>query len=287
VPALVSRTLAKTPVAVTRCQLDAQSHGPTSPIPSEDAYMMVLQIGQRIHRDLWLDGRPVRTEPLDPGEAVLHDLRRRPMFRVYNPIDSLNFYLPRVSFDVCADEAGAPRIDGLSFTPGVAIKDQVVAGIGSALLPACERPEEASQLFVDYVTTALVTHVAHAFGRMRAVERVPRGGLAPWQKRRAKELLDANLAGDISVSQLAEVCGLSSRHLSRAFRQSMGVAPHQWLLQRRLDKAKDLLCRTDMRLAEVAIACGFSDQSHFTRVFARAIGTTPNFWRRAHRDRQG
>src|SRR5271168_3632942 len=98
-PALLSRTIAKTPVAVTRCRLAAQSPRPTSPITSEDAYMMVLQIGQRIHRDLWLDGRPVRTEPLDPGETVLHDLRRRPMFRVHNPIDSLNFYLPRASID--------------------------------------------------------------------------------------------------------------------------------------------------------------------------------------------
>ena len=79
VPALIARTTDKRPVAVTRCRLDTPAHGPTSPIPSEDAYMMVLQTGERSHRELWLDGKPVRTEPLNPGEVALHDLRRRPV----------------------------------------------------------------------------------------------------------------------------------------------------------------------------------------------------------------
>lgn len=280
-PALLSRALNKTTVAVTRCRLDAPSHGPTTPIPSEDAYMLVLQIGQRVHRDLWLDGRHVRTEPLDPGEVALHDLRRRPMFHVYDPIYSLNFYLPQSSVNAWAEDLGAKRIAELNFTPGVGIKDRVVTGIGLALLPAFERPEEASQLFIDHITLALVAHVADAFGGIKASGRVSRGGLAPWQERRVKELLDANLTGDISVSLLAEACELSNWHFSRAFRQSLGVAPHQWLLQRRIDKAKDLLRAADVALAEVATASGFADQSHFTRAFSRAIGTTPRLWRRA------
>ena len=280
-PALISRTFNKTKVAVTRCRLDVPSHGPTSPIPCEDAYMLVLQIGQRVHRDLWLDGRKVTTEPLDPGEVTLHDLRRRPMFHMYDPIDSLNFYVPQSSINACAEDPGARRIAELSFTPGIGVKDRVVAGIGSALLPAFERPEEVSQLFIDNVTLALVAHVADAFGGIKAAGRVSRGGLAPWQERLVKELLDANLAGDISVSLLAKACELSNRHFSRAFRQSLGVAPHQWLLQRRIDKAKGLLRATDVALAEVATACGFADQSHFTRAFSRAIGTTPRLWRRA------
>jgi Helix-turn-helix domain len=69
--------------------------------------------------------------------------------------------------------------------------------------------------------------------------------------------------------------------LSRAFRQSIGLPPHQWLLQRRVDKAKQLLRDSRSPLAEVAADCGFADQSHFTRVFTRAVGISPGQWRRA------
>ena len=90
-----------------------------------------------------------------------------------------------------------------------------------------------------------------------------------------------DLDGDISVMVLARACGLSTKHFSRAFRQSTGLPPHQWLLQRRIDKAKQLLRDSRSPLAEVAADCGFADQSHFTRVFTRAVGISPGQWRRA------
>ena len=83
---------------------------------------------------------------------------------------------------------------------------------------------------------------------------------------------------------LANACGLSSKHFSRAFRQSNGLSPHQWLLQRRVDKAKRVLRDPRVAIADVAIACGFSDQSHFTRVFTRWVGSSPGQWRRAQLD---
>lgn len=283
VPAFVSRTLTKAPVAVTRCMLDAPSHGPTSPIPCEDAYMVVLQTGQRSHRELWLDGQSIKTEPLNPGEVALHDLRRRPVFKMYTPIDSLNFYVPRQALDVYADDANARRIDELHFTPGIGINDKTIAALGSALLPAFKHPNQVSRLFIDHVTFAIVAQLAYSLGRMKVQDRPARGGLAPWQQRCAKEFVDANLDGDISVMVLARACGLSSKHFSRAFRQSIGMAPHQWLLQRRVDKAKQLLRNAELPLSEVAAACGFADQSHFTRVFTRSAGVSPGQWRRLHR----
>ena len=109
---------------------------------------------------------------------------------------------------------------------------------------------------------------------------ISRGGLAPWQERRAKELINANLDGKLPLSQLAEECGLSARHFARAFRQSIGVPPHRWLLSRRVERAKDLLRDRALPLAEVALACGFSDQSHFTWMFTALVGLSPGLWRR-------
>ena len=284
VPALVARTTDKKPIAITRCRLDTSVHGPTSPIPSDDAYMIVLQTGERSYRELWLDSKPVRTEPLNPGEVALHDLRRRPVFKIYTPINSVNFYIPRRALDACAEDANARWIGDLAFTPGIGANDRVLAALGSAVLPAFEYPHQVKQLFIDSVARAVVAHVAQSFGGMQVGARPLRGGLAPWQERRAKEIMDANLAGEISLDELAKQCGLSSSHFSRAFRQSAGTPPHRWLLRQRVEKAKRLLRDRQSSLSEVALACGFADQSHLTRVFTKLSGASPAAWRRVHHE---
>jgi AraC-like DNA-binding protein len=105
------------------------------------------------------------------------------------------------------------------------------------------------------------------------------GGLAPWQLRRAMDFIRANLSGNISLEQLASVCDLSVNYFARAFKECTGVLPHRWLVEMRLEKAKDLPLNTKMPLAEVAVACGFADQSHFSKTFVRATGNTPGAWR--------
>jgi AraC-like DNA-binding protein len=108
----------------------------------------------------------------------------------------------------------------------------------------------------------------------------PAGGLAPWQLRRVKALLAATRENSISVRRLAEECGLSPRHFTRAFRRSTGLPPHRWLLKRRVEMAKQLLRDPARSLVEVALACGFASQSHFTRTFTARVGRSPGSWRR-------
>jgi AraC family transcriptional regulator len=106
------------------------------------------------------------------------------------------------------------------------------------------------------------------------------GGLAPWQLRRATDFICAHLGGNISLEQLASVCDLSVSYFARGFKKGTGLPPHRWLVEMRLEKAKDLLLNTKTPLAEVAVGCGFVDQSHFTKMFFRATGNTPGSWRR-------
>jgi AraC-like DNA-binding protein len=102
------------------------------------------------------------------------------------------------------------------------------------------------------------------------------GGLAPGITRRISEYIDSHLGENISLEAMAEMAGLSVYHFSRAFRQSIGVAPHGYLLQRRIEHAAHLLSRTELPLSEIALAVGFSDHSHFARRFRRLTGTTPS-----------
>ncbi|HWZ05343.1 MAG TPA: AraC family transcriptional regulator [Bradyrhizobium sp.] len=102
----------------------------------------------------------------------------------------------------------------------------------------------------------------------------------------AKEYLATNLSGDILIADVAKACGLSRGHFTRSFRITTGMAPHKWLLLRRIQQAKTLLLESSIATAEIAVICGFADQSHLTRVFTRHVGTPPSGWRREHKGRR-
>ena len=122
-----------------------------------------------------------------------------------------------------------------------AVNDATIFSLGSTILPALSHADQANRLFVDHVTLAAGIHLAQTYGGLRPVVRPVRGGLAPWQERRAKEILSANLDGGVPLNDVARECRLSVSHFSRAFRRSMGVAPHNWLLTRRIEVAKEKL----------------------------------------------
>jgi AraC-like DNA-binding protein len=93
-------------------------------------------------------------------------------------------------------------------------------------------------------------------------------------------MIAGDLTGAAPLHEIAEACGLSVSHFSRAFRKSTGLAPHAWLLQARIESAKAMLRKRDASLSAIALACGFADRSHFTRVFTRQVGLSPGAWRR-------
>ena len=280
-PAIIARTPTKTQIAVTELRSDRPKFGKTKPIPREDAFLVGLQLRDFPDHQYWEDGRKAQTYDLTAGDMLIHDLKRDPAVLIDKPFHSIHFYLPRATLDAIADDANAGRIADLRYQPGVGLKDGIVNNLGTSMLPAFRHPERVSQIFVDNVALAVAAHVAHTYGGLRSGSQEQKGGLAAWQVRKAKELLAANLDGSVALSDVASACRLSASHFSRAFRHSTGLPPHQWLLHRRIEAAKPMLRRADVPLTEVALACGFADQSHFTRVFTRSIGTSPGAWRRA------
>jgi transcriptional regulator of acetoin/glycerol metabolism/AraC-like DNA-binding protein len=119
--------------------------------------------------------------------------------------------------------------------------------------------------------------------RQRAPAAQARGGLPPGAMRRVREYVNAHLGESMDLAELASIAGLSVFHFARQFKQSAGVTPHSYLVQRRVERAQDLLARTDLALSEIAVAAGFSDQSHLARHFRQMLGTTPREFRRSQR----
>jgi malate dehydrogenase (oxaloacetate-decarboxylating) len=110
-----------------------------------------------------------------------------------------------------------------------------------------------------------------------------RGGLAPWQLRRAIDHLTQNLADGVCLSELAEQVGLSQAHFSRQFKISTGLPPHRYKLATRIERAKQLLLHGDLSLKEIALSCGFFDQGHLSKAFRRMAGLSPRAWQRDNR----
>jgi AraC-like DNA-binding protein len=153
--------------------------------------------------------------------------------------------------------------------------------------PALVTPPE-SALGAQRSRTSAALHTrpplnAVASLRQRTPAAQARGGLPPGAMRRVREYVDAHLGESMDLAELAAVAGLSVFHFARQFKQTVGVTPHSYLVQRRVERAQDMLARTDLALSEIAVAAGFSDQSHLARHFRQMLGTTPREFRWSQR----
>lgn len=107
------------------------------------------------------------------------------------------------------------------------------------------------------------------------------GGLSVWQAKQALAFMDANLGSKISIAEISALVRLSKSHFCRAFKLTLGTSPMAYLSIRRVERAKLLITSTSERLSDIALACGFADQSHLNRSFGRMVGMSPGLWRRS------
>ncbi|MDE0853407.1 MAG: AraC family transcriptional regulator [Nevskia sp.] len=279
-PVLRTRSLHKSVISLTEIRSDHRNFGISASMPYAEAYHVVMQLRPCHDHDLYFDGRKMRPENWGAGSVSFMDLRRDPIADVRDPFHSLHFFLPHSALRELSADVDAPRINDIRVKPAVGLVDPVVRQMLLALKPGLAHPEQLNVLFVDHVALALTAHVAHVYGAMQRPHRLGSGALASWQERRAKEAISAQLDGGLSLDALAAECGLSRSYFARAFRRTTGKPPHQWLLEQRVEAAKRLLMTSTASLSEIALECGFADQSHFTRVFARLTGAPPGSWRR-------
>ncbi len=278
VPVLRTQVLQRSHVGISRLSIGADQLGMTPQIPPEDTFIVATYLTAVPHHELWSRGRPVISQGYAADSMRIVNLVDEYSALITCPHETLVVYLPRNVLNDFTEESGTARIPHFVCRPGIV--DPVMARLGSVLLPAFQRPGQASALFIDHVTLAMLTHLCSSYAGARLGIPFSKGGMTRLQANRAKEFLAAHCADDVSLVDAARACGLSRGHFTKAFRVSTGLTPHQWLQRHRIDMAKRRLRNPALSIADIAAACGFSDQSHLTRVFSRLVGDSPAAWRR-------
>ncbi|WP_459568490.1 helix-turn-helix domain-containing protein [Cupriavidus sp. 8B] len=223
------------------------------------------------------------THAFEAGSIYLRNFQDDYKADLSGTFDFVLIELPSLFIERTALELGCPA--SLELRHAAALRDPVLAHLAQALLPALDGAHGASRLFIDQLGHAIGTHLVEHYGAVNPGRIRPMGRLSSRILARAQEYLAARLDDStVSIAEVADACQLSRSHFSRAFRQSTGKTPHEWLLERRLERAAALLSTTELPIAGVAASCGFADQSHLTRSFSKSLGQTPGNWRRTQQD---
>lgn len=215
--------------------------------------------GRLVHRGRILPGSFHVTPPGCPARAVFQ-----------GGADMLHLHLPDAVILQCLQAAGDGRI------PTEIGQDPVVERLSRAL----QQGGETGGLHIELICLGLMARILAA--REPTVENGRRVSPLPsWRLARVTGLIDANLEAPLGLAELAAAAGLTRMHFAAQFRAATGASPHDFVRQRRIERAQSLLSTSDMPVVEVALSTGFQTQSHFTTVFKRQTGTTPAAWRRS------
>ena len=196
--------------------------------------------------------------------------------RLDGEAEHLAIYLDPSLILHAASESG--YLSGVEVIEKCAESDPVVNHIGMALLAELDSEGLSGRLYAESLANVLAVHLLRHYTAENRVQKFT-GGLSAQKLRHVTEFIADNYERDLSLTELAQVTGMSTFHFAREFKRTTGTTPHQYLIKFRVERAKALLAESEMPLVEVGFRSGFSHQSHFSRLFRRLTGTTPLSYR--------
>jgi AraC family transcriptional regulator len=174
-----------------------------------------------------------------------------------------------------------PEVTNPPLRPRMFFEDQTLWGTVVKVTRLIETPAPDNQFYLEALGMVLLHELARLDRGGDHPEHNVRGGLAAWQQRIVTTYIDEHLGEHISLATLAQLARLSPYHFCRAFKQSLGVPPHQYHTRLRIERAKLLLEKHPISVTEIGITLGFSDTSSFTAAFRKATGLTPTGYHRS------
>jgi AraC family transcriptional regulator len=212
-----------------------------------------------------------------PGKAYILPAGRQSISRWDDKMECLCVFLePALVARVASEVNASPAIE---LRQSCHLDDPVIRHVCFALMSESESDKPAGRLYVESLANVLAVHLFRHYTKGGVKEEAASGGLSGKRLRRAIEFIRENLERDLNLSEIAGSTGMSPFHFARAFKQSTGLTPHQHLTRTRIERAKQLLAKSDMPIVEICNQVGFQSQSHFTTVFRRLTGLTPRIYR--------
>jgi AraC-like DNA-binding protein len=197
----------------------------------------------------------------------------------------IRYDISRSSFRAFLDYRSVSGVTGFEVVD--VTSDPALRMLSRIIQPLLTSGLPSSQKFAEYFTLTLFSHLAQHYGTNDQRMSPASGGLSPRNKRVAEETLRATLGPSMSIDELAQRCGLSTRHFARAFQQSFGMPFHRFQLDLKLQHAKRLLAESTASIKDIAIEMGYADQATFTESFTRTTGMPPGRYRRRHTSQGG
>lgn len=182
-------------------------------------------------------------------------------------------------FEDLAQEIANQDTNRIKLLPQFRVRHAPIEQLSLMLLDELDQSDSAGALYVDSLSTALMVQLLRNFSGT-AVQIAPcEGGLSDRQMIQIAEYVNEHLAGEIKISQLAELTRMSHFHFSRLFKQAIGISPHQYVMEQRIEKTKQLLKQSQLPIMEIAMRCGFSSHSHLGKCFRQSTGMSPKQYR--------
>jgi AraC family transcriptional regulator len=242
------------------------------------AHVLILRTGSLSIIEWQEDGR-ARKIKLYPGSVSLLPAGTRQAARVFRPQPgeaSILQIRPGFLHRTVAEIARGGRVE---LTQQLDLHDGQIARLIESLRAEIAAGSPSGRLFGESIAMALSAHIAKRYSVTETVLEEFRGGLSPSRLKRVLEHIDVNLADNLGLDQLAEIAGLNLYHFARGCKQSTGSTPHQHVLRRRIERAKEFLRDSRLSVLEASARTGFVDQSHFSKVFRRIVGVAPSEYR--------
>jgi AraC family transcriptional regulator len=192
--------------------------------------------------------------------------------------DMLHIYL-QPGFLCQAAESSDIDTAQIAIDPEFGVCDAHIRHIGMSLLQELESTSWAGKAYADLLATALAVHLLRKHAVDSPFTQSYSGGMPKYKLRRAIDYISDKLGGELRVAEIAEEVSMSPYHFTRLFKQATGLAPHQYIMQKRIEMAKKFLVDTELPIAQIALETGFQSQSRFTTLFRQITGTTPKVYR--------
>lgn len=226
----------------------------------------------------WKENGCYRTMRLQPGQASIFPAMVPFSSRTLDTGGFLTMTL-RQRFLRCASHELMSAPDALELTPRLAVEDSLFHAVGVALKAEVEAGYPGGRAYGESLAGTLAMHLVRHYSNRRPQPAGEGTRLSRHQLRRAVDFMHDRLADNLSLGEVAAEAGLSVFHFARLFKQTTGLAPHQYLVQCRVERAKQMILASSAATAAIAQQVGFCDQSHLTVHFRRIYGVTPKQFR--------